>query len=173
MAPLSPSNTPRFRVHYTTIAKNHTFQLRSHSSPAALGFFIGNFLATFGGAVAPITVDLVDWAPTGSDVFNPVSTGIEGGTYGAGTFTDEMAAWTYTWVGRTSGGRRSRISIFGAIFLGGNYRILPSESANLANALAVLNGNSANIVAIDDLPIVWHSYVDTNANDHWVKQART
>lgn len=172
MAPLPPSSTPRFRVHYTAMAHQHTFQLRSHASPAFIGTFVGDLLTAFGASIAPVTVDSVDFAADNSDIFNLVTTGIEGDTFGSASFTEEMGAWSYTFVGRSSGGRRVRLALFAAVTLGSDYRVLESESASLAAALAVLRTNSVGLVSIEDLSIVWKSYVDCNANDHWVKVLR-
>jgi len=172
MAPLPPSSTPRFRFHYTTMAHQHTMQFRSHASPAFMGTFFHDFLTAIANSIAPITIDFVDFAPDNSDIFNLVTTGVEGQTIGTATFTPEQEAWTYTFIGRTAGGRRVRLSLYGAITLGSDYRVLSSESAAVAAALTVLRTNNVGLVGIDDVAIVWKSYIDCNANDHWIKVLR-
>ena len=172
MAPLAPSNTARFRVFYTIMGDQHSLQVRSTSSPAALGVILDNYFSAFGVTIANLVIDTVDWAPAGSDIFNPITTGIEGNTYTGGTFTAEQRAWEYTFVGRTAGGRRVRFSQFGALFLGGDYRIVAGESAPIDAVVAVLQGAGGNILGIDGLVPTWKTYANSAVNDHWVKVLR-
>jgi len=172
MAPLSPDNTPRFRCHYTILSHQHTLQVRSHASPAFVGTFLDNYFTAFGVTIGNMTLDFVDWAPVGSDIFNPVTTGQEGNTYVGGTSSPEMAAWAYTFLGRTSGGRRVRFTQFGALFLGVDYRIVAGESSPIDAVVAVLQAASGLIVGIDDLTPVWKTYADCGVNDHWIKNLR-
>lgn len=172
MAPLLPSNTPRFRVHYTSMGNAHTMQFRSHASPATFGSFVDGFLARLDPAIAPLTIDSVDFAPDGSDIFNPVTSGIEANTYGTSGTVPEMAAWAFTFVGRTSGGRRVRVAVFGADSLGDNYRFNPAESAVVDDARDFLAANPSFALGIDDIAAVWKAYVNVQVNDHWVKNLR-
>lgn len=172
MAPISPDNTPRFRCHYETVGREHTLQVRSHASPSFVGSFLDSYFSAFGVTIATMTVDFVDWAPAGSDIFNPVVTGIEANNYVGGSEIPENAAWTYTFIGRTSGGKRVRFTQYGALFLGVDYRISAGESSPIDAVVAVLVGAGALIVGIDDLVPIWHAYADCNVNDHWVKRLR-
>ena len=172
MAPLAPNSTPRFRCHYKIVGQDHTLQVRSHSSPAFVGTFLDSYFSAFGVTIATMDVDIVEWAPTGSDIFKPVTTGIEGNNYVGGSEAPENAAWSYTFIGRTSGGRRVRFTQFGALFLGVDYRIDAGESSPIDAVVAVLVGAGGLVVGIDDLTPVWHTYADCNANDHWVKRLR-
>jgi len=83
-----------------------------------------------------------------------------------------MAAWAYTFLGRTSGGRRVRFTQFGALFLGVDYRIVAGESSPIDAVVAVLQAASGLIVGIDDLTPVWKTYADCGVNDHWIKNLR-
>lgn len=172
MAPLNPNNTPRFRVFYTTIGHQHSLQVRSPYSPAALGGFITNYFGAFGVTCATAVIDFVDFAPSGSDIFNPVTTGVEGTTFTGGTSVAESAAWEFTFIGRSSGGRRVRYSRFGALYLGTDYRIVAGESTPIDNVVAQLNAAGSNLVCIDGLRPVWKTYADCGVNDHWVKVLR-
>lgn len=172
MAPLPPDSTPRYRIHYKAIDKDHTFQLRSDQSPAFIGNLANDFFTALGAAVGPILLEFVDWAPAGSNVFNPVITGHEGAAYAGGAFTNEMNAWAYTFVGRSSGGKRTRIAVFGALFLSDDYRLEAAASPTIAAALNILNLAGSLITCIDGLRPVWKSYVDIQVNDHWVKNLR-
>ena len=172
MAPLPPNNTARFRFFYTTLGFQHSLQVRSNASPAALGAIIGGYFDTFNLACEDIAVDFVDWAPAGSDIFNPVVTGIEGTVYPGGPGIAEQAPWTYSFVGRTSGGRRVRFTQFGALFLGGDYRFEPGFSAPLDNVRAVLVAAGSNILGIDGIAPVWRAYANAGVNDHYMKRLR-
>ncbi len=173
MAPLNPNNTPRFRAFYTTIGLQHSVQVRSAGSPFAIGVFLGSYFAAFAATAATIVVDFVDWAPAGSDIFNPVTVGIEGNSYTGGTVLDQACrAWAYTFLGRTSGGRRVRMAQFGALFLGADYRIAPAESSPIDNVINILQGAGGLLLGIDGLTPLWKDYADVQVNDHWVKNVR-
>lgn len=172
MAPLAPNATPRFRCHYTSAGEGHTMQLRSGASPSYIGGVFNDIFTAMDPAMAPATLDFVDWAPAGSDIFNPVVTGQEGNAYTGAVFTDEMKAWAYTFLGRSTGGRRVRLFLFSALFLGSDYRIEASASAPIAAAIAALTAAGSNVLCIDGLTPVWKSYVDIQVNDHWVKVLR-
>lgn len=173
MAPLSPSNTPRFRFHYTQDAHQHAFQVRSHESPSTVGAMMNGFLLALGVVIYSQVLDYVDFAPSGSDIFNPVTTGYEGHAYGSGApLSPASDAWAFTFLGRSSGGRRTRIAIFGASYLGLNYRVSAGENAQIDAAIAVLVAQGAQHRCIDDLAPVWKSYADVQVNDHWVKRVR-
>lgn len=172
MAPLSPSNTPRFRVHYETVGQQHTLQVRSHSSPASVGTFLNSYFSAFGTTLATVLIDFVDWAPAGSDIFNPVTTGIEGLSYTGGSSAPENAAWEYTFQGRTTGGKRVRVGQFGALFLTSDYKISPTESSPIDAVIAALVAAGGLIVGIDDLIPIWKTYATVKPNDHWVKKLR-
>jgi hypothetical protein len=60
-------------------------------------------------------IDEVQFAASGSNIFNPVVTGIEGNSYGSGGVSAPNAAFFLSFVGRTSGGRRARLFVFGYI----------------------------------------------------------
>jgi len=172
MAPLNPNNTARFRFHYVTGGKEHTLQVRSTNSPAFVGTFVDNFFTSITGALFIMTITTVDWAPAGSDIFNPVTTGIEGNTYGSGSGTPDQAAWAYTFLGRTSGGRRVRFNIYGATTLGANYHIAPGENVWIDAGIATLVSAGGLVLGIDGISPVWKAYADVQVNDHWVKEIR-
>ena len=172
MAPLAPNSTPRFRAHYTTLGKQHTVQFRSALSPASFGSLVAAYLGAFNTTCADITLDFVDWAPTGSDIFNPVTTGVEGTTFTGGTGVPSDAAVAYVFSGRTSGGRRVRLAQFGALFVTTDYRIAAGEASDIDAVIAILVGAGSDIIGIDGLTPVWHTDATVKPNDHWVKVLR-
>lgn len=172
LGPLPPSNTARFRVHYSIGSFSHTAEMRTTISPAAFGTLFHQFLTALGPILAALVISFVEWAPAGSDVFNSVITGIEGNTYGSGGLSLLDVGNYYNFIGRSSGGRRNRLAIFGAINLGNDYRLVAGENAASDAAVAVLVGASINTLAIDGLPTVWKTYVNTGTNVHWQKAVR-
>lgn len=172
MAPLPPSNTARYRVDYSVGTHQHSMQFRSLNSPSALGGVVNAFLNALAGFIYQITIDAVEFAPAGSDIFNPVTTGIEGNTYGVGTPIVTEVPWAYTFIGRTTGGRRVRLAVFGAKNLGINYRFQAGESPELDAGLAVLVAVTGQLLGIDGLVPVWKTYINAQVNDHWLQEVR-
>lgn len=172
MAPLAPNNTPRYRFHYTQIGVQHTHQLRTNASPGTAGGFMNAYWTFFGSTIFGLVLDFVDWAPEGSDIFNVVLTGYEGEAYGAGVGGVEDIPRAYTFIGRSPGGRRCRFVQFGAKNVGGNYRVSAGELAEIDAVIALLQGASTNVLAIDGLQPLWHSYANVKEYDHWVDEVR-
>jgi len=172
MAPLPPESTPRYRIHYTTVGEQHTLQVRSNASPANIGIIMDAFLASLGSAIYTWTWDSTEWAPDNSNIFNVVTTGKEGTGYGAGVGSIGVVPFAYTFLARSPGGRRLRMSIYGAVGVGANYRYSAGEDVTIDAAIAVLVFNRADFLCIDNLVPVWYTYVDVQVNDHWIKVIR-
>ena len=172
MAPLNPNNTARYKVTYSQLGRTHDFTARTLVSPAAFGVQADAFLSALTPLIATLTIDVVEFAAAASNIFNPVITGIEANTYGISGPAPENAAWFVGFVGRTAGGRRSRLFIFGAGLLGTNYRWTPGENAAADSAVATLQAQSPGWEAIDGLVPVWKSYANAGVNDAIVKDLR-
>jgi hypothetical protein len=172
MAPLPPSNTARYRFHYTTIGQAHTVQVRATSSPSSIAGFFNAYMLAFGSDIFQTTLDFVEWAPNGSDIFNPVSTVYDGTSYGAGFGNVVDVPRAYTFIGRTPGGRRVRMAQFGAKFDGSNYRFTAGENAQIDAVIALLNAPGSQLLGIDGLLPNWKSYADVQLNDHWITEVR-
>jgi hypothetical protein len=172
MAPLSPDNTARYRVHYTVIGAQHTMEIRSLISPGALGTLVDSLLTQLGTDIFAMVVDFVEFAASGSNVFNSVTTGIEGFTYGSGAGTTIQIPNYVHFIGRTTGGRRVRLTVFGIIGLGTDYRFIAGEDALIDAAISVLVASGGNILGIDGLTPVWKSYANAGTNAHWQKAVR-
>jgi len=172
MAPLPANSTPRFKVLYTTCFRQHSMEIRSHLSPSGLGTLVDDFMTAIGAAARVAVIDEVQFAADGSDVFNAVTSGIEGNTYGTGAGTLNETAWFYSWIGRSSDGRRVRIYRFGGDAQGGDYRFNRFESGSLDAATDVLVAAGADIVTIGDLQPVWKFYINAGVNAHWQKAVR-
>lgn len=172
MAALLPNNTARFRFHYTTVGQNHSMQIRSTASPSVVGGIFRDLMVALGTGIFTRTLNNVDWAPAGSDIFNPVVTGQEGVAWGSGPGADFNTPWALTFLARSSGGRRLRMAVYGYSTLSGNYRVGPGESVLVDTAINQLQGFGSSILCIDGLTPVWYQYANVQVNDHWVKEIR-
>jgi hypothetical protein len=99
---------------------------------------------------------------------------IESPTYGSGTCPPEQSAQFYDFVGRTTGGRRVRVSIFGAATLsfGNNYRATAGENTAIDAAVAFLAGVEGTFLAIDGLQPTWLAYANSGVNAYWRNKIR-
>jgi len=171
MAPLPPNSTPRFKFNYTVNNTDHSFQVRSAGSPSAVGSLVDAFLEAIADAIYGLTISTAEFAADASDIFLPVTTGIEGNVYGTGFAGPPEENWFYGFIGRSAGGRRWHLDIFGARTLGTDYRIVPGESAVLTDGIDVLNA-STSLIAIDGLAVTVYPYVNCGNNAHWQRAVR-
>lgn len=172
MAPLPPNNTARYKVFYTVSGHQHVMDIRSLASPASFGADVGGLLGTLSPMTYAITIDQVQFAASGSNVFNPVTSGIEGNVYGSGSGTVGETPYYINFVGRSTGGRRVRLAVFGQKALGGDYRYIAGENANIDAAVAVLQDPANSFKAIDGLKPIWKNYANAGVNAHWQKAVR-
>jgi len=172
MTALAPSSTARYKFFYTNLSHQHTMQIRSAAAAAVVGAIFDNLLTQVTGAIASTTLDYVEYAPIGSDIFNPTVTGFEGNTYGISGHPASDVATFWSWVGRTTGGKRVRIFLFGMGGMGGDYRYVNGELASADNAQASLVAASPDLIAIDGLVPVWHAYTNAGVNRLWQKNLR-
>lgn len=172
MAPLPPNSTPRFRVHYTNAAKSHTMNIRTNDSPSALGVSVNVFMLAIAGILLPTTIDLVEFAAQGSNVFNSVVSGIEGAAYGGGVPIASTPATYVNFIGRSSDGRRVRLAAFGIVAPGGDFRWMPGENASVDSAIDALNHADNHFQAIGGLKPIWKQYANGGFNAYWQKELR-
>ena len=172
MAALPENNTARYRFSYTCGGLQHSFQIRSAASPLVVGTLVDNFLTSLGSASFIKTMGTVEWAASGSNVFNPITVGIEGNTYGAGIPAGENRAYAFNFIGRTTGGRRVRLMVFGPTVLTTDYRYIPGEGSLVDAARGQLVSAGSVILGIDGLVPVWKSYVNTLVPTYWQKELR-
>lgn len=173
MAPLPPSSTPRFKLLYTNLGIQHSLQIRSHESPATVGAMYDALFDAVGGAIADTTFDSVEFAADGSDIFNPVVTGVEGNTYGISGHPLSDAATFWSVVGRTTGARRVRLYIYGMGGMGVDYRYSAGENPTADGVITVVSGFGSDIVGIDDVAPVFKNYVNAGVNAHLQRALRS
>jgi hypothetical protein len=143
-------------------------------SPATLGAELDvlyDALAT-AGIIYQITIDEVQFAANGSNVFNTVVSGIEGNTYGSGTPTTAQVPQYFDFVGRSTDGRRVRFSVFGANYLGGDYRVVAGENPGIDVVVTLLNASVNAWFTIGGLKAIWKSYANVGVNAYWQRAVR-
>jgi len=174
MAPLNPNNTERYRVFYTVGGHQHTQEIRTDTiSPSAVGAYITSYYTAITTKLHALVIDQVQYAPSGSNIFNGVTTGVEGDTYGSGApAVPGENAYYFDFVGRSTGGRRMRFAQFGAIALGGDYRFIAGEDAALDAALVVIATPADAWLAIDGIKPVMKSYINAGVNSYWQRALR-
>ena len=172
MAPLPPNGTARFRINYATNSEAHDFQVRSAASPSAVGSDVDAFLTALSAALFSFEITTVEFAASGSNIFLPVTTGIEGNTYGASVGLVEQRPWFYGFQGRGATGRKWHLDVFGAISLGTNYIWQPGEYTVMDNAVAALQAFGADLIDIAGEQVTVYTYVNAGANGHWQRKQR-
>jgi len=176
MAPLPPESTKRFYYSYANAVNPHVLVLRvpDAATTAEADALIDALLTDIGGSFPASTITAVEVSASGSNARFPIASDRLGDTFGSGSGSIEQDAIAIGFVGRSSGGRRARLFMFG--WGGGfstNFRVQSTESAGVAAAINDLNAAVGDILAIDGLDITWKSYANVKPNDHWVKAGRS
>jgi len=138
----------------------------------AIGVAALDFLNALSPALNALVVNTVEFAPSGSSVFNIVTTGIEGSTVGSGAGTGSARANYVDFIGRSSGGRRVRLAVFGLKIDATDYRFIAGENAAVDAAIVELNTHTGAFLAIDGVAPQWYSYANAGVNAHWQKAVR-
>lgn len=182
MAPLPVNATGRYWVDYLANGREHSVMFRYDGSEldgaptTAFIAEVSDFLQAM-EALMPL-----DWAILGARASAPgttISLPVTAPAAVTGTWTVQAAEAPafLTFVGRTSGGRRSRVTLLGtgvspagegASYV--DYRVLASELTTVATAIAQLEEGS--FVGIDGLPITWYPYANSGYNAYWQREMR-
>ena len=172
MTALPTSSTARFKVFYTVGPFQHVMDLRSAGSPGNIGTIVHDLLTALAADLFAMTVDRVQFAVSGSGIFNDVVAGIEGNADGSGAFSVEETPNYVNFIARSSGGRRLRLAIFGIKTLGANYRFTAGENTGVDAAIARLISAAPFLLCIDGLQPIWKSYANAGRNVFWQKAVR-
>lgn len=174
LTPLPPSNTARYKLYYTFAGVQHVVQVRAIGahSPASFGTFMDGIFTSLNTALWALSVIKVEFAAVGSDVFNLVTTGIEGNAYGSGTPVGLLVPQFIAFQGRSSGGRKVRMSIYGIKPEENDYRFEPGDSAAVDAAISALAASSNFGASIDGLDPTWYLYANTGFNAYWQRKQR-
>jgi len=175
MAVLPPESTARFFIDYSTENQNHTLLCRSNGivSPGALGANVDTLLTALTTLFSLITIVGVRFAAQGSTFSFPVISGIEGNTYGASTIGSDNAPHQLNFIGRSSGGKRCRVGIFGFKGATSSWRLHDAESGPIGNAINHLNASVGLWLAIDGIEPVWYPYANVLFNAYWTRNVRS
>lgn len=175
MAPLSPSNTPRVYYTYQNEVSQHTLVIRLASPDGNLAdadAAVGALLSACGNLFGESTIVAVEQSSTGDNIRHPVASDRIGDVFGSGSVTKDTNPISLTFTGRSIGGHKGRLSLFGYKEAISQYRLLPSERTEIATALAALAAAEGAPAAIDGEMMIWHQYANIKPNDHWVKKSR-
>lgn len=181
MAPLPENNTGRVLVDYTSNTRSHTAQFRYAGAGAPDAAFltaVGQMMVVMESFMA-VDYNLTGWryVPQGGDFSIDIADTPPSVT-GIGTTTLGEAPAFLSFVGRSLGGKRCRLYFIGTNVSPadegggiGNYRLTPSESTALQDALDILV--AAPFVAIDGLEPVWKDYANAGYHSYWQKAVRS
>jgi hypothetical protein len=180
MAPLPFNNTGVYSVEYRWSNGTASMQVRVDEATASYMDAVsalGGFIDTLGGWLD------VEWAYTGATYT------AEGANFSIPVVTpnqpitsNDLQNEAYrplemSFTGRSTGGRRVSISVFGSkISQGANYRYVQGELPDIDDALLYLSTvattHPGTFVAVDGLLVNWKLYVNLNFNSYWERQAR-
>lgn len=173
LSPLPPSNTVRYKLRYSAGGIEHGLISRfDEVNDTIANSELQTFLSLAEPLLATISIVGLEWAPVGSDIFNPTPwTG--NATYGAGALPDINKPWTLSFVGRSRTARKSRVFLYGIKTLNdASYRIHASENEDVAAVTGFLQTAAHGFRTIDGTQAVWAAYANLGANDHWVGDQR-
>ncbi len=175
MAPLPSNNTGVLFLDYSVGGEDHTVQFRYPPGGSLIDLkdVADQFLSALGDAIMTITITGARHRAEGENITLPTAwTGAS--TYGTGSATHDQSAWYVDFVGRSAGGRKVRIAIFGAASfednIGHDYRLPATDQ--IADALTVLNDNGDILTGIDGETVVWYSYANVGVNAYWRNRIR-
>jgi len=174
LAPLPHNNTAIYYVDYSVDQREHTTEVRFDGavSPAAFGASFGGLLTDNIANLNLITILGVRHQVQGSNVSNPVTTGIEGNTYGVGVTGPDNVPKFLNFIGRSSGGRRVRLMLFGFKGAISTWRFTTVENAGVSAGVARMNAASGLYLAIDAVEPLWYPYANIGYNAYWQRKAR-
>jgi len=176
VAPLPQNNTARFFLDYSDSQNEHTLMARIGPSADVSDVMtvIHNFLTALDPDLFVFTVLGARFSAASSTISTPVSWSGDA-AYGADTMNLNRRPIELRFQGRSVGGRRMSISVYGSKYtIPDNFRLPNDFDADLSAAMLVLESAYAaeNIVAIDGLEVIPYDYVSFNFNSYWEQESR-
>lgn len=177
MAALPVSNTARFYLDYSDGINQHTLVCRYNSpvsTPRGAGDAVHDLLVNIADAFTTITVLGARNSPKNSTLSFPVEwNGLP--AYGGGAMIGRNAPRQFLLLGRSPGGRRMRLFLFG--YEGDtpdNFRMARSAGNVVDDALISIETwqGDGYWLAIDGQVPAMYAYADFNYNNHFEKIAR-
>lgn len=174
--PALPEETyPRLFIDYEGPMGQHTLQFRQSAgdSSAVAATKAAEFINTVKGIVYNgVTFNAARWAVAGSNVSNPIAWTPIAGT-AAGTQAAAAFPIFVSWIGRTTGGRRVRLFLYGTnINPDSDFRLGIGDATWVSASVSRLNSSPYPIYGIDGLPPVWKSYVNVGYNAYFQRKRR-
>jgi hypothetical protein len=162
-------------LDYAVDGEDHTLQCRYDipNTPEDAMVAVDDFLTALGNSHHVHTVLGARFRNAGSTVSTDIAwTGAA--TYGSGVGQHGDSASYYDFIGRSAGGRRVRVSVFGAITekVDGLYRAPLASDSAFGAAQAVLAAAEGTFLAIDGAPAIWKTYVNLGDNAYWRNRIR-
>jgi len=176
MAALPANNTDRLFLHYQNAINSHTAMIRiaPGADIATVMDAFESILSTLTGAFVASAGTNADFQAAGDDFSVPVSAGDwDTFTWGSGAAVITSDGVQFNFQGRSSGGHKSRLGVFGYKNDVSNWRLTEVEAAGVGTAVAVLQDTTGAFLAIDGLKPTWYGYANIKYNDYWVRQGRS
>lgn len=175
MTALPANNTDRYFFRYSNAQHEHTLQVRTATglSYTTVVSALENYLTILTGAFAASEGLSVELQLAGDNFSTPVTEGVWSTfSWGSTAATPETDATFLGAQGRSTGGHKVRLDVFGYKNALSDFRITNAEVSGVDDAVAVLNGIPGAFLSIDGLNPQWYQYLNVKSNDYWVRQAR-
>lgn len=177
MAPLSPDNTPRLQLLYTSGEFVHTAQIR----PSGIADKVAAepVAAEWAGLLAELmtTADSIfeaRWIPEGTNIYQLVAFTEVPGVLTPPTVNDRGDTAYMDFVGRSDDGREVRMTLFSTWFQDQIvFRKTVSDAGSQAEDIRdFLNGMSPVTTTISGEEATWKAYVNYGFNSHFQRKQR-
>lgn len=175
MAPLPDNNTDCYFVDYSVGGVQHTAQVRTSAGviPTDFGTTFNAVIGTMDSLLYELTIGQVRFRAEGSNISMPVDSGIEGNVYGSTAQPTLEIPRFLNFVGRSQGGRRVTMALFGFKASDDFYRLTGAESTDLQDAIDLMNSDDDVFQAIDDTSPVWYPYANWAWSAYWQRKIRS
>ena len=177
MTALPQNSTDRYFFDYANAFGSHKAVVRTAPGVEAsiVVDTVESYCTAVGAGLSTSVGQFVSFQAAGTSFSVPVGvgdwTGFTFGSTDANGYTDAVQINA---VGRTTGGRRARLGLFGWRLSVSVFRLSGAEESGLAeSAVAILNGATSVFLAIDGLKPTWYGYLDIKPNDYWVRKNRS
>lgn len=185
MADFAPNYTGRYRVRYSVAGKTHKSMIRVDPGGTLLAVE-NNGKAEFQrlfDAIAPLlwadfAILSAEGAFWNSDIFYPLTAPTVTGAVSIAGRPASAAAFSTSFIGRTSGGLRWVMYLYGVaanpvqLATATDFRIASSENATILAATNALGDAGSTKCGNDMLPVIVYPYVNVKYNDYWTKRLR-
>jgi len=175
MAPLATNLTDRYKLGYEGDFGRHVCMFRF--APGTDEGTARAEITDFVTAIKPLyntghTFNVLSKSAANSSLFFPIQWTPIAGT-GTAVLTPEQYPRFLSYIGRTTLGRRVRLTLFGAnVGITTDYRITGNESAPVAAGWNQLQAVISVQVGIDGAPIQWYSFANVGYNAYFQRKQR-